>query len=169
MRWDCFNQLVRDDLILNFQLLLCQTTSKREYSHTQCHSEEFSPFDWSKLPSEVHLELTPIFFRHKSPLIQVNSPGKLKLNKISNKSRNLHRKRLFSNTSVNRLDPKDKVRSFLHLFLDSEAEDLPMSKILLVEAEYVKLYKSCWQQDPNNRPESQEVVKILGKFLEDLH
>lgn len=44
-----------------------------------------------------------------------------------------------------------------------------MSKVLVVEAEYVKLYKNCWQQVPGARPKSQTVVKLIEKLLEDLH
>lgn len=139
-------------------------------SDTQCRSES----SFLKIQTFVNLPSTPKSINRMSLMVPQNlqvkkpSPAEKSLhdsyrkNKIDNyKKQLLTRKRLFNTQS----SPNGKVGAE-KLFVDHRIRLRSSESVLLVETEYVKMYKDCWKRERSQRYDAVQVYKILRKLID---
>lgn len=74
------------------------------------------------------------------------------------------RRKLFENLQTSPAVEKCE-HEFIECFIDLDICSRSPDKILLLESEYVKIYKNCWSQDPSSRYSADEIFNSLQNMI----
>jgi serine/threonine protein kinase len=108
-------------------------------------------------------EMIPKIINKTLKLQEKSIYGSNQKNRIKRTRANIEScRKLFANVQP-AIEIENSEQDFIDCFIDST--NYPPDKILLLESEYVKIYKNCWLQDPSLRYSADEIFNSLKNMI----